>query len=286
MQSVPKYFHAVERKFILDLFTTFGVKVTKNMLQFGGGSSEKYYKFHDEGGVHKFKVSINDEPDYVHITVAGNKVECITVNIDKTETDAILHNMTYHKNCAVDGLFSPGGGAILLRFIINFLIQHKEKFNINRVLLTDNSYLTCKSCLSTSNIKLARFRMATKGLTWYMKYGFKPYDAIKRKPADYIIKRYRDDYEVLSKLKVGNVNMINLCKRIIKDEKLDHISIDELLKLLKKYEMVKDFIKVLALDLPKYCCLLENILLELYDPPSSKKPLLSDPFGKPMYLDI
>jgi len=68
---------------------------------------------------------------------------------------AILNNMSYYKNCSKEGLVSPGGGGVLLRFIINYLIQRKDKYKINRIVLTDKSFKYCNHCKTT--VKLASF---------------------------------------------------------------------------------------------------------------------------------
>ena len=41
---------------------------------------------------------------------------------------ASLNNMSYFPDCAYEGLKRPGGGKILLEFIISYLKQNKKKY--------------------------------------------------------------------------------------------------------------------------------------------------------------
>lgn len=68
-------------------------------------------------------------------------------------------------------------GDILINFIIEFLKTKEKQYNIDMVLLTDNSYLLYNKCDDT--VTSARLKMITHGMLRYMKYGFEPHNSEK-----------------------------------------------------------------------------------------------------------
>ena len=147
--TIPIKYNQLETKFIYGLWTDYHIKIKKKYKQQKGGNN-KMIKYEDNGKTYTFNLSVDKQPDHKYIIViTPDKSECITVIIYKNEKDAILHNMSYYKECAVEGLKYPGGGNILLKFILNHLIKNKTQYKINRILLTDNSYLYCDNCSNT-----------------------------------------------------------------------------------------------------------------------------------------
>ena len=279
--SIPFKYKPVETKFIHSLWTDHQIKIKPNLKQQTGGSIEKI-KYQDDGQTYTLNLSIDKEPYHYYITVlTPDKSECITVIIYKNEKNAIIHNMSYYKECAVEGLKYPGGGNILLKFILNYLIKNKQKYNINRILLTDNSYLYCDNC--SNNVKLAQLKMITSGRTWYMRYGFLPYDSLKNTPSKSLYKAIDHNKKIIDKLKTKQIHLELIFKNIHKQE---HIKIDikEINRLKNKYPLLRDFIKRLVSEYKKYCCFLSYLLEHLFDP--LNKYNLIDFYRKQFYFDI
>ena len=156
--------------------------------------------------------------------------------------------------------------------------ENKSQYNIKRILLTDYSYLPCYEC--DENVKLARLRTLTYGKTWYMKYGFKPYDNIKQKPENDMLKGIKLNQEIREKLKAKQINIIKLT------EEIKGVNVKEIKRLLDKYSLMKDFIIRLTKEYDKYCCLIEKITQHIFNPPLLEKRLMVDYYGKSVYLDI
>jgi hypothetical protein len=268
-------FNTLRSFFLWDCYSTYNLPVNKDIVQIGGNDEgvNKTYTFADIGGLYNFTCNIKENKNSVQVTVLGaGETDCGIIYIDRTINIALIHSISYHKSCAKEGLMKPGGGGILLKFMINFIIWHKQKYDVKRIALRDNSYLACEN--SSDTVKLARLKMLTSGKTWYMKYGFKPYDSYEQKPNKDLMLRYIEDAKTVQKLTVKDIDVVKLAEKDIKKE---------VKKLAELYPRLKDFVRVIAMDLNTYCSLVDNILSELYGP---KRKLLEDPFEKSVYLDI
>ena len=69
-------------------------------------------------------------------------------------------------------------------------------------------------------------------------------------------------------------------------ENLKGIDAKEIKRLMTKYNLMKDFIIRLTKEFNKYCCLIEKITQQVFDPPLLEEKLMVDYYGKPFYLDI
>lgn len=181
---IPKHFQQLEFNHLINLVHTHNISIKPLNIKLNSqkGGANKEYKFNN----YTFNVSIYKQDGRIHIAIitSTKQDECVTVFIDNK--DAIIHNMSYDKQCAKEGLKQPGGRNILMEFTLDLLKKNKDKLKIKRVLLTDYSYLICPNC--DENVKLARLRMITNGESWYMKYNFKPYDALKQQPDEILLK--------------------------------------------------------------------------------------------------
>ncbi len=258
--------------FLANMQSTYNIKPNENMIVQTGGYQieDKKYKFIDNGGLYTFNCHIKDNADSTQISILSkSEQDCGIIYIDKNEKIAIL--------CAKEGLKKPGGGTILLRFILNMIVGNRKKYNVNRIVLTDNSYITCKNC--SENIKLSRLKILLKGSPWYMKFGFQPYDAYKKKPSHELSKALEVNRDIIKKLKTKDIDVITFSKNLNMDVK--HIQ-----KLADKYTLMRDFIIELLYDHDTNCCLVERILKELFNPVAPKKSTLYDFHGKQFYIDI
>jgi hypothetical protein len=253
------------------------------MQQDGGyRKEEKEYKFIDVGGVYTFDCTATEDNNAVNITVTStDDKDCALIYISKQDRLAGLTSMSYHDNCAKEGLKYPGGGSILLKFVLNLILLNKEKYHLKRILLTDNSYLSCNNC--PENIKLARFRTLTRNYPWYTKYGFLPYDSDANKPSPDLLNKLKDNIKLAKSYKTDNIDIIPLLtKSNIKFDK------QELQLLIKQNKYMRDFLNELSQDLPKNCCIIEYIIKEVFKPTHFTKVKVEfyDFYKKQFYLDI
>ncbi len=292
---VPDHFIFMERDFIYDMYRDHKIKPTispLSVLQKGGTETEKYVRWIDEGGVYRFKVYINDryenDPQQIHIVITTvNDDECFTVAIDVKTKLALINNMTYYKECAIPGLLKPGGGNILLRFGLNLVLQHKDKYGFNKIVLKDNSFLGCGDCSGT--IKLARLRLVTHGETWYMKYGFRPYEIDTetglpvKGSTDELLKRMKRNGRMLDTLKTKDIPITKIMNKAIKSEGLN-VDMRALASLINGYPLLRDLIGRLIKEFDKYCCIVRHTLDYIFD--IKQRVGLTDFFGQTFFLDV
>ncbi len=250
-------------------------------MQYGAGEKDKTYRFVDVGGLYTFNCHIKDTDLGKQISIlTKNELDCVIIYIDKIKKVAVLSSMSYDNKCAKEGLPKPGGGTILLRFALNLIIWNSGEYNIKRIILKDNSYIPCKNC--PRNIELSRLRTFTKGQPWYVKFGFLPYDPQTEQPSNELLKSMQRNADLVKKIKTNELNIINL----IKKSDIKNIQLNEINKLASKYVLLRDFIIKLLEDYQTYCCLIQLLLKELYNPEQPEKAKLYDFYGKSFYFDI
>jgi hypothetical protein len=285
---LPKHFIKHEKDFMMDLLYGFGIRTDifkslniKDIDTMKGGGTNNV-KFIDVGGVHTYKVEELLEEDRTRISVLTEKNEdCVTIFIDKGSNIAILNNLSYYNNCAMEGLRQPGTGNKLLRFALNLILELQPKYGIKRILLKDNSFLQCTGCPET--IKLAQLRILTHGKPWYSSYGFKPYDAHSRKPSKDLYKSIEYSNNIFNKLKISDIDIEKVVKKSSSIKKIK-LNVNDIMILIKKYILIRDLITRLLKEFDKYCCIINHILIEIYKPET--KTGLTNFHGKVFYLNI
>ncbi len=284
---MPYAYSLLEMNFMHDVHTN---NISRPYTQGGGAGSkamtEKTHAVEDKGKTYHFRVRTEHSKEMVRIIViTENEEECITVIIYEGDTDAILHNMSNYSECAKEGLVRPGGGTLLLRFIHKYLVDAKKRYNINRIVLKDNSYVYCEKCAHTP--KLARLKSLTHGYTWYSKYGFKPYDPVTKKPDKEMLEAYHLNKKIAIVLKTSKVDVLQIAKQLNKDTTNEHLDMEELKNLTKMYPLMSLFVRRLVTKYDKYCCLIHYILERIYvSKPPNISALMYDMYGKDFYLDI
>ena len=283
--SLPDKYIMIDRNFFYTCLTDFNIRHEPGKIQSGGEITTRKY------GKYTFNISVDEYKQYYRILVLSqplkkNNDECIVVYIYKGIPIARLNNMTYMDNCAKEGLKRPGGGKVLLGFIIGYLQTFKDKYQINKIVLQDNSFLYCDNCNRT--IPIARLKMVTDNKTWYMNHGFKLYNSTANKtiPDAEMNQLLAENKKAFAKIKTIDIDFDKIEKEVIQVEKkftLDPIKFN---KLYKQYPLIQDFIKRLAKELDKYCCLLVYILEELFNPINRKKYDLFDFYQESFYFNL
>lgn len=282
--GVPIEYKYIDNFFFYDTIANLNIKYVPNKLdnyQNGGKRFDAIY------GKHTFDMSIEKLNKYTHISIlTKDDTECVSVYIFKNNPIASLNNMTYSPDCAIEGLERPGsrtcslrflsGGKIfffLLEFIVAYLKEYKNEYNINKIILKDNSYISCNSC--NSGLPLARLKMITQNSTWYMNHGFTLCDS-KGESNELTQKLLSDNKKALSKIKSSDVDFKKIGKKMQTSESKYIFDPKEFNRLYKKYIMIEDLINMLAMESNKYCCLISYILEELFHHINRKKYDLYD----------
>ncbi len=276
---IPEHFKFLEKRFIYRLEHTHKIKINPSLFKKKQIGGKIIYKTKTYANKHfNFKID-DDDPDDIRIAIiTPNQTECVTVLVHTELRLAILHNMTYDNKCAKEGLGKPGGD-ILMKVMLTFLIKKRKKYNIDRIVLADHSFLYCGEEISNT-IKLARLRTITHGRPWYMKYGFKPYNPYNNTPDTEALQWIDYNRYVLDTLQTNAVDIMKIANKM---ENLDKLKIK---KLINKYPLFRDFIKRLVSELNEYCPFIDAILEDIYKATPLHHQILYDWYMKDFYLDI
>ena len=85
-------------------------------------------------------------------------------------------------------------------------MSDKDRFNIDKIILTDNSIKKC----GNKNIILSTMLILLTGNTWYGKYGFRPYDNIKDKLNRRMNIKYEHNQNIME-----TITIIKFAKQIL-----------------------------------------------------------------------
>jgi hypothetical protein len=134
----------------------------------GGGKilhkykNEKYVFFKSKDNINTIYSikELNDEKE----------MDCILISIEKNTKTAIINNISGYEKCINDN--RQINGSDLLDVSIDFIKFLKNKYDLKKIRLKDNSF---KSCKGGKKIELSRFYILLYGHTWYGSRGFRPY---------------------------------------------------------------------------------------------------------------
>jgi len=274
---IPKHFRALESSFICSIPAIYGKDIDTRLFQKGGNRIIEFTKrYIDVGGIYIFNIGIEERDDRIRISIYNSdELDCVTIFIYKKDEEAIIHNMSYHESCARNGLISPGGGSVLLRFTLNYLLHKKKKYGITKFIIQDNSKKQIEGC---SSVSLSRLMMIVKGKTWYMNYGFLPYNNDKRSEDKYLVRDIKLNRKILKILKTAKIPIIKIVNKI---KNIKNNDINLIKRLVEKYTLFRDFIIILNTDYKRNCRIISDILDYVYG-----TKILHDLHGKNFYLKI
>jgi len=220
------------------------------------------------GGGKKLKVIYNDH-EYVfnealdknyYVLYSKDEFECVTIIIDLENKIAEIHGIGNYTSCLDD--INTNVGSTLLKITLKMIKKYKDKLDIKKILITDNSLKNC----CNKNIKLPLMLTLSTCNTWYGNtknfcgcprnknhtnfclYGFKPVD-------DTLIKYYDNNK------KIKDIDLIKYIKMSKLDEKIYRKTLtilvkDYLTQFLKEYDKTckyfYDFYEQLFDDLELY----------------------------------
>jgi hypothetical protein len=199
------------------------------------------------GGVdRKLKIKYNDNK-YIfdelldenhYILYSIEELSCVTVIIYKKDNVAEIHGIANYKSCLKE--INTNVGSTLLKITIKMLQKYKEKFDIKKILLTDNSVKKCND----KNIKLAVMLTLLTGDTWYGKYGFRPYD-------DTLTKYYENNKKIMNTITLKDIDLLKYLKMTTLDEKV----IEKSKIYIEKHQttLLKDYLTKFIKEYDKTC---------------------------------
>ena len=178
----------------------------------------KYYAdIIQSGGARKIILEYNGDlyvfrmiDDMFFVLHSSEKEDCITINIDIDNKTANINNISADTIGLCFKRVTTKKGTMLLKLAIKFAkkIASEKIYNINKIVLTDNSHLYCNEL--KESIKFSDLRMIISGDTFYGKHGFIPSNM-----NDIII--YNKNKNILSKLLLKDIKFDKYLKEFVKD---------------------------------------------------------------------
>ena len=172
----------------------------KKKMQFGGTEDliiiyKKYeYKY------------IKALDDNYYILYSKDDIDCVTIIIFPEDENAEIHGIGNYKSCIEDS--NKSVGSTLLKITIKMLKKYKDKFKINKIILTDNSLKKCGKV----NIKLAHMLFLLNGNTWYGKYDFRPIDNATYEYNEILNEQYNNNQSIIENINIKEANIIKYIK--------------------------------------------------------------------------
>jgi hypothetical protein len=171
----------------------------KNLKNFGllekslnVGGEDLEVKYNDEKYIFK-KI---DDPyskivSYILFSI-NEKDNCVVISIDKKTHIANIDNLSSNGlKCSYSVITEVGKH--LVKITIKLLKKYKDKLNINKIVLTDHSFLFCESI--KNNIELSQLYTLKHGHTFYGALGFLPFN-------DKLLKKYKNNNNIIKNLLV------------------------------------------------------------------------------------
>jgi hypothetical protein len=220
-----------------------------------------YNKIYQNGGSNEMKINYNNEiftfyefeENYWALRDINDN-DCVTIGIDPIEKEAFINNINAD-TVKCGNTILTNQGSHLFKITLNFLIDNKDKFGINKIKLTDNAV---KNCPNSKRINLGFFLTLLTGETWYGKYGFRPIDS------DYK-KHYRYNREIMNTVTINDINMNEIIEMLLNKKEIKEKQYTYYIKIYNKYKkqniLVKDFLtKIFKKDIYDKMCNIFNYL--------------------------
>ena len=233
------------------------------------------------GGGKKLKVTY-EENEYIfeealdknyYILWSKDEFECSTVVIDIDTKTAEIHNISNYASCLATT--NTNIGSTLLRITIAMLKKYKDKFDINKIFITDNSVKKC----GNKNITLSTMMILLTGDTWYGKYGFRPRE-------ERFVKKYNNNKTIMNTIELKDIDLIKYLKKTkmckdtlslrsrVLDKNFNSSNLhfcSDIIKISKKFikdhpkMLLKDYLTKFIKDFDKTCEYFYDFYEDLFD---------------------
>jgi hypothetical protein len=210
------------------------------------GGVDKTFKIKYYNNEYEFQ-QVHDDIYYVLYSI--DEFECVSVVIDKEKSSAEIHGIGNYKSCLKES--NVNVGSTLLKITLKMLKKFKDKLDINKILLTDNSLKKCNN----KNIKLSTMLTLLTGDTWYGKYGFRP---IK----EHLVKKYENNKKIMNTIILKDIDLI----KYLKMTKLNKKVIEKSKIFIDKHQLflVKDYLVKFIKEYDKTCKYFYDFYLTLF----------------------
>lgn len=185
---------------------------SRNFNKQHGGSREITFK----NGKYTFTIYKVKDDDRLSFSIYNYNNEevgdaCVVLFIPIKEKYVYLDAISYYDNCAFPGMPKSRGGSLLLDTTLKFIDTIKNKYKLSYIQLKDNSFFTCH--LDKQVTPMATLYMLTRGNTWYGKYGFIPFDPVRKEIDINTLVDYKTNQKLVKLVKVKHTGIRDYMKR-------------------------------------------------------------------------
>jgi len=208
-------------------------------IQNGAGNKKEFtIKYLDKEYI--FQRLHTDEEKLILYSYKGNN-NCVILTISKERKAIIITSIGRFDKCVKGGL---NVGSHLLRITLKMVEKYKDYFNINKIVLSDNSIWKCKT---GEELDMDKMMILLTGNTWYGKYGFRPIHSDSYELNQTLNKIYDKNIKIMNSVKVKNVPIFKYLEMI--NEKYPEEFSKDYLNIADKEEirdtLLKDFLSKL-----------------------------------------
>jgi len=218
----------------------------------------RHFLINQIGGSKKLKVIYNNHKyifdetmdENYYVLYSKDELECVAVVIDIENKIAEIHGIGNYKSCLDD--ININVGSTLLKITLKMLQKYKDKLNITKILITDNSLKKCNN----KNIKLSMMLILLSGDTWYGKYGFRSTD-------ERLKVKYENNKKIMNTITLKDINFIKYLKMTKLDEKI----IQKSEEFIKKHQqlLIKGYLTKFLKEYDKTCKYFYDFYEQLFD---------------------
>lgn len=229
-----------------------------NYLKQQGGSIENLSKLTIKYNDHKyiFEKSEIDNDNYILYAIDG--LECVSVIINFSDKTAEIHGIGNYETCVNTTTSNQHVGSTLLKITIKMLKKYKDKLNINKIILVDNSMKKCNKV----NIELSMMLTLLNGNTWYGKYGFRPFNGSTYELDRIKNSKYENNIKIMDSITISKANIIKYIKLTNKKSLINDV--ENLVKSNPNY-LLTDFTKSFLTNYDSTCKYFNLFYRELFD---------------------
>lgn len=214
------------------------------------GGGKKHFTVEYKDHIYTFERLIDDKNKYILYSYDNTNSNCVILVVNKKEKIINISSLGSLEKCYCDEIDI---GSNLLQITLKMIKKYKEYFDINKIILKDNSTYQCIKGLIKDDtrkyngptLNLGKMLTLLTGNTWYGNKGFRPYTP------EYILdsfrnKSYQENLNKMNTIKLKEVDFKKYLLLIAKKypKKFTDIEINKLLKLIEENKeiLLKNFL--------------------------------------------
>lgn len=264
-------------------FYKYYFNLTGNHNQQQGGGKKIKYKYNN----YTFIIHQIEEEDRISFSINNKNNQdstdiCVLLFIPKIDNYVYLESIAYYQDCTIPSMPKTKGGSLLLNMILQFINDIKSKYKLKYIQLKDNSQFTCVN--DNEKTSICNLYMLTRGHTWYGKYGFIPFDPIKREINVDVLVDYKTNQKLVHLVKVKHTRLYDyLTVAINKLNLIGEYPKHIIRKIIMAYNerSIQDFFKDFMKNYDKRCHIFNLIYKEIMNEIG-----LVDLYGKVYYKPL